>query len=337
MKSPTFGGKPAQVGPARSRARRGAAAKDDAILAHLTRVLGIVEAIAKIKVPLDGLHSTLGRHAARAVMCARNVEILEAQWKLLLDNVASGDVTTFEKPVFPEGEISGFGFHEAPRGLLSHWVVIEKGIIKNYQAVVPTTWNAAPRNEQDQRGPYEASLLDTPIADPERPLEVLRTIHSFDPVPRVRGAPGRSVATRHRPGQGPLVHRRRVDIKGAAGRCTSLRPSSASPTTTEGTFSWGPWAAPLGAARRASPGSPSAKRRAAHDAESVTLASEAPSRSEGVRPKGEEGEARCEATRGSRRLPTRTSPPASSGEARRGLEASAPPRDVLDVTSTAVH
>lgn len=180
VKSPTFGGKPAQVGPL-ARVLCAAAAGDAAIVGHLARVLGIVETISKKKVPMEALHSTIGRHAARAVMCARNVEILEAQWKLLVDNIAAGDVATFEKPVFPAGEVSGFGFHEAPRGLLSHWVVIDKGVIKNYQAVVPTTWNAAPRNESDERGPYEASLVGTPLADPERPLEVLRTIHSFDP------------------------------------------------------------------------------------------------------------------------------------------------------------
>ncbi len=65
--------------------------------------------------------------------------------------------------------------------ILSHWIVIQDGKIKNYQAVVPSTWNAGPRDAQDQLGPYEASLLENPIADPERPLEVLRTIHSFDP------------------------------------------------------------------------------------------------------------------------------------------------------------
>ena len=79
------------------------------------------------------------------------------------------------------GEIQGFGFHEAPRGTLSHWCVIENGKIKNYQCVVPSTWNAGPRDGADQMGPYEASLIGNPIADPERPLEVLRTIHSFDP------------------------------------------------------------------------------------------------------------------------------------------------------------
>jgi hydrogenase large subunit len=96
-------------------------------------------------------------------------------------SITAGDTQTFEKPVFPDGEVAGFGFHEAPRGLLSHWIVIDSGVIKNYQAVVPTTWNAAPRNENDEHGPYESALLGTPLADPEQPLEVLRTIHSFDP------------------------------------------------------------------------------------------------------------------------------------------------------------
>ncbi len=180
VKSPTFGGEPAQVGPL-ARVLMAVATKDEAITGHLTRLLGLIDTVGKVKVPLEGLHSTLGRHAARSVMCQRNVEILEHQWNLLMANIAKGDAATFNKPTFPKGEVSGFGFHEAPRGLLSHWIVIENGIIKNYQAVVPTTWNAAPRNDKDQPGPYEASLVGTPLADPEKPLEVLRTIHSFDP------------------------------------------------------------------------------------------------------------------------------------------------------------
>jgi hydrogenase large subunit len=180
VKSPTFAGKPAQVGPL-ARVLVAVAAKDEAITGHLGRLISTVEAIGKFKVPLAALHSTIGRHAARAVMCARNVEILAHQYDLLMANLAAGDTTTFARPVFPDHEISGFGFHEAPRGILSHWVVIDKGVIKNYQAVVPTTWNAAPRNEDDQLGPYESSLIGTPLADPELPLEVLRTIHSFDP------------------------------------------------------------------------------------------------------------------------------------------------------------
>ena len=75
----------------------------------------------------------------------------------------------------------GFGFFEAPRGSLGHWVEIEDQAIKNYQAVVPSTWNAGPRDARGQRGAYEAALIKTPVADPDRPLELLRTIHSFDP------------------------------------------------------------------------------------------------------------------------------------------------------------
>ena len=75
----------------------------------------------------------------------------------------------------------GFGFFEAPRGSLGHWVEIDNKAIKNYQAVVPSTWNASPRDAHGQCGAYEAALLKTPIAEPDRPLELLRTIHSFDP------------------------------------------------------------------------------------------------------------------------------------------------------------
>jgi hydrogenase large subunit len=92
-----------------------------------------------------------------------------------------GDTTIYNEPRFPLGAVEGAGLHEAPRGLLSHWVVVEKGILKNYQAVVPTTWNASPKDASGAQGPYEASLLGTPIADANQPLEVVRTVHSFDP------------------------------------------------------------------------------------------------------------------------------------------------------------
>ena len=94
---------------------------------------------------------------------------------------ARATLAIFNPPIFPKGEQRGFGVHEAPRGTLSHWIVIRDGKIANYQAVVPSTWNAGPRDDKGQLGPYEASLLGNPVADPERPLEVLRTIHSFDP------------------------------------------------------------------------------------------------------------------------------------------------------------
>ena len=75
----------------------------------------------------------------------------------------------------------GAGFHEAPRGALGHWVHIVDKKIANYQCIVPSTWNAGPRDAQNQPGPYEAALVGTPVANPEQPLELLRTIHSFDP------------------------------------------------------------------------------------------------------------------------------------------------------------
>jgi len=180
LKSPTFYGKPAQVGPL-ARVLCGLAAGHEPTKKYATAALDTVSALAKTKVGLDAMHSTIGRHASRAIMSAVQVDQLGDQWNLLMANIAKGDTKTYNKPTFPKGEISGVGFHEAPRGALSHWVVIDDGKIKNYQCVVPSTWNACPRNEKDEPGPYEASLVDTPMADPELPLEVLRTVHSFDP------------------------------------------------------------------------------------------------------------------------------------------------------------
>ena len=180
LKSPTFKGKPAQVGPL-ARVLCGLAAKHEGITKYATGTLDTVSSLAKTKVGLDAMHSTIGRHASRAIMCAVESDTLASQWNMLLENMGKGDMDTFNAPVFPKGEIMGLGFHEAPRGILSHWVVIEDAKIKNYQCVVPSTWNAAPKNEKDEMAPYEACLIDNPVADPEQPLEVLRTIHSFDP------------------------------------------------------------------------------------------------------------------------------------------------------------
>ena len=180
LKSPTFYGKPMQVGPL-ARVLNMLAAGHEPTKMYATKALDLVSTIAGAKVGLDAMHSTIGRHAARAVGCAVQCDELLKQWDLLLANMAKGDLKTFNKPEFPKGEQRGVGFHEAPRGVLSHWVVIKDGKIANYQCVVPTTWNAAPRNEKDQPGAYEACLVDTPVADPEKPLEVLRTVHSFDP------------------------------------------------------------------------------------------------------------------------------------------------------------
>lgn len=108
-------------------------------------------------------------------------ELAQKHWQLLVDNIAKGDYSVYNQPVLLSHEVHGVGTHEAPRGTLSHWVVIKDEKIKNYQAVVPSTWKASPRDHAGAHGPYEASLLHTPLAKPEELLEVLRTVHSFDP------------------------------------------------------------------------------------------------------------------------------------------------------------
>ncbi|MBK7813527.1 MAG: nickel-dependent hydrogenase large subunit [Rhodocyclaceae bacterium] len=180
VKAPTFYGKRAEVGPL-ADLHNGLAAGNKRYAKYLNQAIGVIKAVGKLNdVPLAAMQSTIGRHAARAVRCAVMIDTLNDQWQKLVANVGK-DQTTFNAPSFPKGEIKGVGFHQAPRGTLSHWVVIENGKIKNYQAVVPSTWNAGPRDADDQIGPYESSLMNNPIADPEKPLEVLRTVHSFDP------------------------------------------------------------------------------------------------------------------------------------------------------------
>jgi hydrogenase large subunit len=180
VKAPRFGGAPMQVGPL-AQVLIGYASGHEAIQRHVDAALATASSIAGVKLGPSVVHSTLGRHLARAVRCAVIAEVAGKHWGLLAENIGSGDVAIFNPPIFPKGEVQGFGFHEAPRGTLSHWVVIEDGKIKNYQAVVPSTWNAGPRDEKGQLGPYESSLLGNPVADPQRPLEVVRTVHSFDP------------------------------------------------------------------------------------------------------------------------------------------------------------
>jgi hydrogenase large subunit len=181
VKAPTFYGKRAEVGPL-ADVLVGVASGNERYKKYLDQAMGTLKAVSgNSDIPLAAVHSTIGRHAARAVRCAVMIDTLNDQWQRLVENIGTGDNDTFNAPVFPKGEIKGVGFHAAPRGALSHWVVIEDGKIKNYQAVVPSTWNAGPRDADGEIGPYESSLLDNPIADPEKPLEVLRTVHSFDP------------------------------------------------------------------------------------------------------------------------------------------------------------
>ncbi|GAB6051466.1 nickel-dependent hydrogenase large subunit [Magnetospira thiophila] len=141
--------------------------------------------LAKLDVPLTALFSTLGRTAARGLECQWAAHKLKHFQDKLIATCKAGDTATAntEKwdPKNWPATARGAGFTEAPRGALGHWVEITDGKIKNYQCVVPTTWNGSPRDPAGNIGAFEASLMDTPLADPEQPLEVLRTIHSFDP------------------------------------------------------------------------------------------------------------------------------------------------------------
>lgn len=180
VKSPTFVNKPAQVGPLANVLSMYAAGHEPTRY-YTNLALEKISAIAKTQVGVDVLHSTLGRHVARCVRTNVIYDILKENYNALVTTIAKGDFDTFNPPTFPKGEQTGFGFHEAPRGTLSHWIVIADGKIKNYQCIVPSTWNAGPRNHKNKPGPYEAALVGNPVANPEQPLEVLRTIHSFDP------------------------------------------------------------------------------------------------------------------------------------------------------------
>lgn len=178
LKAPRYDDKAVEVGPL-ARTLIAYASGNAAVKQAVDGVL------KKFNAPPTVLFSTLGRVAARAI----EAQIVAGQlgnWVAELDdNMSRGDVRIHDGSMWdPDSwpkSCAGFGLEEAPRGSLGHWVEIENKRIVNYQAVVPSTWNAGPRDAHGQRGAYEAALLHTPIADPERPLEVLRTVHSFDP------------------------------------------------------------------------------------------------------------------------------------------------------------
>ena len=178
LKTPRWKGNPMEVGPlARMLVAYASGRKD--VQELVNSVLG------KLGAPVTALFSTLGRTAARGLET-----ILIADWGLefynqLLSNIKNGDTRMFNKEKWePEtwpSEAKGVGFTEAPRGALAHWIVIKDKLIDNYQLVVPSTWNASPRDPKGQMSAYESSLIGTPVANSEQPLEILRTIHSFDP------------------------------------------------------------------------------------------------------------------------------------------------------------
>jgi len=142
--------------------------------------------LSTLDVPVDALFSTLGRTAARGLETKIIGDMMQTWYNNLVANIKAGDTKTHNETLWDPStwprQARGVGFMEAPRGGLAHWIVIEDGIIKNYQAVVPSTWNAGPRDQNGQPGAYEAALQDNhTLHDVKQPIEILRTIHSFDP------------------------------------------------------------------------------------------------------------------------------------------------------------
>ncbi len=178
LKAPRWRGHPMEVGPL-ARVLLLYARGHEQTRDLVTKVLRTLDA------PVDALFSTLGRTAARAIETAVFAEAMLEFYTALVENIRAGDITVantekWDPATWPQ-RAQGVGTMEAPRGALGHWVVIEDGKIAHYQIVVPSTWNGSPRDAMGQPGPYEQSLEGTPLADPERPLEILRTVHSFDP------------------------------------------------------------------------------------------------------------------------------------------------------------
>ncbi len=178
MKSPRWRGKAVEVGPlARVLMLHARGHEQTRELVGMT--------LKKLDLPVSALYSTLGRTAARTLETKIIVDAMQGWYDQLLANIKAGDVRTFNETLWEPSSwpklAKGVGYTEAPRGALAHWIVIKDQIIDNYQAVVPSTWNAGPRDTAGQDGPYEAALKGHKLHDPKQPIEILRTIHSFDP------------------------------------------------------------------------------------------------------------------------------------------------------------
>jgi hydrogenase large subunit len=179
LKAPRWKGKAMEVGPlARVLMLYARGHEPTRELAHM--------ALKKLDAPVEALFSTLGRTAARTLETKIILDAMQGWYDQLIANIKAGDVRTFNEKLWDPStwpkKAQGVGFTEAPRGALAHWIVIEDGRIANYQAVVPSTWNAGPRDAAGQHGAYEAALMDRHVLhDPRQPVEILRTIHSFDP------------------------------------------------------------------------------------------------------------------------------------------------------------
>ena len=179
IKSPRWKGMPMEVGPlARVLTLYAKGHEQTKELVGMT--------LNKLDLPVEALFSTMGRTAARTLETKVIVDGMQGMYDQLMSNIKNGDTKTFNEQLWEPSswpkKAQGVGFMEAPRGALGHWIVIEDEKIANYQAVVPSTWNAGPRDQQGQAGAYEAALQDNhQLHDVKQPIEILRTIHSFDP------------------------------------------------------------------------------------------------------------------------------------------------------------
>ncbi len=178
LKAPRYDGLPMEVGPLARMVVAYAAGHE--------RVREAVDAtLDALGLAPQALFSTLGRVAARGIETLLIAEQMVGWLDELEANIRAGRTETHNgtlwDPATWPAQATGWGSTEAPRGGLGHWVRIQDGRIANYQAVVPTTWNGSPRDAAGQRGVWEHALLGTPVVDPEQPLEILRTVHSFDP------------------------------------------------------------------------------------------------------------------------------------------------------------
>lgn len=174
VKSPRYQDEPVEVGPL-------ACLLVNYARGNQTVVNAVDGLLARTGLPIDALFTTLGRTAARMLQTLLVGQASLVTFDALLTNIQSDESTYVKPEIDPNQVYEGYSMIEAPRGMLSHWIRIKDGKVENYQAVVPTTWNAGPVDARGKMGPYEASLIGLQLEDPTKPLEVIRIIHSFDP------------------------------------------------------------------------------------------------------------------------------------------------------------
>ena len=174
IKSPRYDGKPIEVGPLSSMLVSYASGNK--------KIVKIVDDFLKeTGLPVAALFTTLGRTAARALQNKAIIDHGMETFNTLVENLKVDQETCATYTIDKNREYKGRFIGDVPRGTLSHWIRIKNGVVQNYQAVVPSTWNAGPVDAKGQHGPYESNLIGVKVQDITKPLEIIRIIHSFDP------------------------------------------------------------------------------------------------------------------------------------------------------------